>query len=232
MNLANSGSYQVGFSLSGTLDPNDTVRVVAVDGSGNTATGSFVSPSGGESTGSVLLNMSTGGLVEGGISFNGVVYSGGVATQVVASGMALTGMLDRTSPTITLSSTAPSAITGAITVSAVISETASGFAIGDVTVTNGTATGLVQSSGTGYSFMVTPSVSTGTLTLSVGTGTFADLAGNPNTSMSNTLSFSLVGTGTTGSGDTTPPVIAITSHSNNAIVSGFPTLTGTVSDSG
>ncbi len=43
VNATNSGSYAVDFMLSGSLDANDTVQVVAMDGSGMTSTGTYVS---------------------------------------------------------------------------------------------------------------------------------------------------------------------------------------------
>jgi hypothetical protein len=64
VNLSNSGVYTVDVALNGTLDAGDTVLLTAMDGSGNTLTGSLVSASGGESTGSVILDFSGSGLEE------------------------------------------------------------------------------------------------------------------------------------------------------------------------
>ncbi len=52
-----------------------------------------------------------------------------------------------------------------------------------------------------------------------------DAAGNASTIVSRTIIV-------TANPDTTNPIIAITSHLNNALVTGTPTLLGTVSDSG
>ena len=246
VNLSNSGAYQVGFALSGTLDPGDTLSITARDGSGNIATGFRISSSGGESTGSVLLNFGSGGWREGPISFSGIIFSGGIATQVVASGMTLTGTLDITTPLIAISTTAPSVVSWAISINATTSEAVSGFTIGDISLTNATASGFSQLSSTGFVFTAIPNVSSGTMTIVTGTGVFSDLAWNLN-SASNVLSFTIndsgstgtgttgtwtIGTWTTGTGDTTPPVIAISSPLNNSTVSGFPTVSGTVSDTG
>ena len=61
VNLSNSGAYTVAVTLSGTLDAADTVLLTAMDGSGTTLTGSLVSASGGESTGSIILDFSGSG---------------------------------------------------------------------------------------------------------------------------------------------------------------------------
>ena len=46
VNLSNSGAFGVNFSLSGTLDPGDTFFLTVADGSGQIATGAFLSASG------------------------------------------------------------------------------------------------------------------------------------------------------------------------------------------
>lgn len=102
VNLSNAATYEVSFDLSGTLDAGNTLVVVAMDGSGKTATGSFVSPTGGESSGSVALDFSQSGWLAGTISYSGVVHSGSTATPIVASGMTLIGTLDVTRPVVTL----------------------------------------------------------------------------------------------------------------------------------
>ncbi len=134
---------------------------------------------------------------------------------------------DPVAPSATLSSSAPSTLTGAFSVTAVLSETASGFSVSDISVSNGTASGFSQDTATGYSFTVTPTVSTGTLTVQIGTGTFADPAGNANSSASNVLSYSVA------IPDTTAPVVAVSSHSDTQQITGSTvSLTGSVSDTG
>lgn len=61
INISNAASYGVIFNLSGTLDVGNTLAITAMDGSGKTATGLFISPAGGESSGSVSLDFSQGG---------------------------------------------------------------------------------------------------------------------------------------------------------------------------
>ena len=235
VNFSNSGAYPVNFIFSGTLDAADTVLLTATDGSGNTLTGSFVSASGGESSWSVLLNFVSGALQEWPLTYSGIVYSGSIASQVVASGMTLIGLLDITPPGALLSSTASGTITWAISVGITTSEDTADLILGDISVIGWVTSNFVSNSSTWYAITVTPSGSTGTMIVSVWTGVFSDAAGNPN-SVSNTLSFTtasgITSTGGTSSGDTVAPLVAITSHVNNDIVTGFPTLSGTVSDTG
>ena len=111
-------------------------------------------------------------------------------------------VVDNTIPTLTLSSTSSSLTkTSPIPVTASFSEAVTGFAAGDVTVTNGTA-GTVSGSGSSYSFNVTPT-GQGTVTISVGSSTYSDVAGNANTSASNTL---------TRSYDSVAPTVTLTTE--------------------
>lgn len=225
VNRSNSGAYPVHVSFSGTLDSGDTFLLTVIDGSGSTATWSLISASGGESSGSIVLNLANKWFQEWVLNYSGIVYSGGITTQVVASGMVLTGVFDTTRPTVILSSTAALAITWAITINLVTSEPTTDLTISNLSVTGGVTGGFVANNSTGYTVTVTPTVSTGTMTVSVWTGVFSDAAGNTNIA-SNILSYTL------GSGDTVAPLVTITSHVNYDIVTGFPTLSGTVSDTG
>ncbi len=93
--------------------------------------------------------------------------------------------VDKTVPTITLSSTDPNPTTSSITVIATLSESVTGFDSSDITVNNA----LVSSfggSGTSYSFTLMPLVD-GTFSAQVGAASFTDAASNPNAA-SNTLS--------------------------------------------
>ncbi|MDQ1343375.1 MAG: S-layer y protein [Patescibacteria group bacterium] len=134
---------------------------------------------------------------------------------------------DPTAPTAVLSSSAPSTISGAISVDVEFSETATGFILGDISVTNGIASSLTPTSSTGYSFTVTPSSYSGAMTVSIGTGTFTDEAGNPNAAASNTLAYTVSVT------DTDNPVVTVGSHTDNQNVTGSTaSLTGSVTDTG
>lgn len=222
VNSTNSGAYAVNFMFSWTLDANDTVRVTATNGSGNTATGSYNSLLGWESSGSLNIDFSTPPWSDWLISYDAIVYSGGVSSQITASGITSSGILDATAPGITLSSTATGTITGSIMVAATTSEALLWFSGSDVLVTNGTPSGFTQTSSTGYTFTVTPTMS-GMVTVSVGTGMATDMAGNLNNA-SNILTYSYSGT------DMTAPVVIITSHASGATVTGSPVLSGTVTD--
>lgn len=85
VNMMNSGSYEIIFSISGSMDAGNTFALVAEDGSGKTATGSYTSVTGGESTGSILIDFSGTGWNEGILTYDGVVYSGNTSSPVVAS---------------------------------------------------------------------------------------------------------------------------------------------------
>lgn len=95
-------------------------------------------------------------------------------------------VLDTTQPTVTLSSTASDPTnTSPIPVTAVFSEDVTGFALADISVGNGSASGLTGS-GTNYSFNVTPS-GQGAVTVTIPANKAQDGAGNVNTA-SNALS--------------------------------------------
>jgi len=92
---------------------------------------------------------------------------------------------DTDAPTITLASAAGSTITGAITVTATLSEASTNFAAADVTVANAAVSGFTGS-GTSYSFTLTPTYA-GNCSVQVNAGVFTDAASNGNTA-SNVLS--------------------------------------------
>ncbi|MFT6252705.1 MAG: hypothetical protein ACJAW9_002646 [Sulfitobacter sp.] len=102
---------------------------------------------------------------------------------------------DTTAPTVSIA-----AFTGAVnsnkTAVITLSEASSNFAVGDLTLTNATAT--LAGSGTSYTAVLTPS-SDGEVKLSVGAGTFTDAVGNGNT-VSNEV---------TTTYDTTAPTVSI-----------------------
>lgn len=153
--------------------------------------------------------------------------TGNTGSTVTGSTDGSSVSFDSTAPTVVLSSAAPSTISGAISVIATFSEVMTGFTLGDITVSNGTASGLTLSGTTEYTFDVTPSTSSGSLTVSIGTGTFTDETGNSNIASSNTLSY------TVDIPDTTAPDLTVSSHTDNETITGSTvTLTGTVTDTG
>ena len=117
--------------------------------------------------------------MENTISAFGQTYLGGVTYDyyIVA--------IDTTAPTVALSGPTD-IVTDAFTVTATFSENVVGFELGDITVTNGTASALVADDALEYTFTVTPKLGT-TVSVSISAGVADDAAGNANTA-SNTLS--------------------------------------------
>jgi len=103
---------------------------------------------------------------------------------------------------VTLSSTATSpTATSPIPMTATFNETVTGFVVGDIVVTNGSA-GSFSGSGTTYTFSVTPTAS-GVVNVNVAAGVAQDSAGNGNTAATQ---FSI-----TYSPDTSAPTVTLTS---------------------
>ncbi|MEE9168108.1 MAG: Ig-like domain-containing protein [Candidatus Neomarinimicrobiota bacterium] len=113
---------------------------------------------------------------------------------------------DATAPTTTISSTATSPTSSSpISVTVTFSESVTGFAAGDVSLTNGSiSTGSFSGSGSSYSFTMTP-VADGTVTVNIGTNVAADAAGNGNTAASQ---FGITY-------DTTSPAVTISSSASS-----------------
>jgi YVTN family beta-propeller protein len=97
-------------------------------------------------------------------------------------------------------STATTTVTGPFNVSAIFNSSATGFTLGDVVVTNGTASNF-SGSGSSYAFTVTPAAG-GIVTVSVPANAATDSTALGN-STSNVLSVSF------GSSDTTPPSVVL-----------------------
>ncbi|MBW7462205.1 Ig-like domain-containing protein, partial [Paenibacillus sepulcri] len=87
---------------------------------------------------------------------------------------------DHTAPAVTLTTPASNSTNQPFTVTAKFSEAVSGFADGDVAVTNGTA-GTVEGSGDTYTFLISPAAD-GPVTVKLAGGVAIDAAGNVNTS--------------------------------------------------
>lgn len=96
----------------------------------------------------------------------------------------LTRAYDSVQPSLSLSSAANDPFNSAtISVTATFSESVTGFALSDISVTNGVASSL-SGSGTTYTFTVTPS-GQGLVTVAVGAGVAQDPTGNINTAATN-----------------------------------------------
>ncbi|WP_417498113.1 Ig-like domain-containing protein [Maricaulis sp.] len=86
---------------------------------------------------------------------------------------------DGTAPSVVLSTVSSDPVSGAFTVDVVFSESVTGFAIGDLTVGNGSASAFAGSGDT-YSATITPSAD-GAVTVDVAAAAAQDTAGNDNT---------------------------------------------------
>lgn len=126
--------------------------------------------------------------------------------------------LDTTAPTVVLSSAAASTVTGPFAVTATFSESVTGFTASDVTVGNGSVTGL-SGSGTTYTFSVTPTAD-GSVTIDVPAAAAADAVGNTSTAA----------TQLSRSADVTRPSVALTSAAPSTTSAPF-TVTATFSES-
>lgn len=88
------------------------------------------------------------------------------------------GASDTTPPTVTITSTASIITAAAFTCTFTLSEVATDFVLGDITVGNGTA-GAFAGAGISYTAVITPT-GTGNVTVNVAAGSFHDAAGNAN----------------------------------------------------
>lgn len=112
-----------------------------------------------------------------------VAVAAGVAIDTAgntnAAATSLSRVYDNIKPSVMIASGAPAATNLPIPVTVTFSETVTGFAAADVTVSSGTITGF-SGSGASYSFTVTPAAQ-GTITIGVAAGVAQDAAGNTNT---------------------------------------------------
>jgi hypothetical protein len=113
-----------------------------------------------------------------------VNVAGGVANDAAGNGntaaTALSRTYDNQAPAVIITTTAGNPTnTSPIPVTITFSETVTGFIVGDITVTNGTA-GNFSGSGMTYTVNITPSVS-GAVTVNITDGVAQDSAGNNNT---------------------------------------------------
>ncbi len=164
-------------------------------------------------------------------TFNVIPTAGGSVVVSVVAGVAqnavdtnsasnaITVTYDGTAPTVTLSSSASTITTSSnIPVSVTFSESVTGFTLSDITVTNGTASGLAGS-GSGYTFNVSASAA-GPVTIAIAASAAQDSVGN-NSAVSSTLTR----TYSTGSPSTTLSTTATspTNQTSYAITVAFST---------
>jgi hypothetical protein len=172
INLANQASYPVSGSCAAG-DGAVTVQVGSLSGSAACIGDSF----------SLSLNVSA--LADG----SGITVS---ASQTDATGntgrASATTSKDAVAPTVSISSPAnnPTSVIP-IPFAVSFSESVTGFAVTDLTVTNATVSNFVGSAAS-YSFDLTPS-GQGAVTVAVAAGVVSDAAGNPNAAASLSRSY-------------------------------------------
>ncbi|WP_226554393.1 Ig-like domain-containing protein [Celeribacter naphthalenivorans] len=147
----------------------------------SSGTGSFSNFSGSGSTYTADLTLSSTGAFQVAVADAAVVDRAGNS----GTGATLEGTRDVTAPSAMLSAIPPE-VNGPFDVTVTFDEDISGFALGDFTVVNGTASNLQTVSAQVYTVTVTPDAD-GTVTVSVPASAATDAAGNGNTA-SNTVS--------------------------------------------
>ncbi|NIY79925.1 hypothetical protein HCZ23_10660 [Celeribacter sp. HF31] len=147
----------------------------------SSGTGSFSNFSGSGSTYTADLTLSSTGAFQVSVADAAAVDRAGNS----GTGATLSGTRDVTAPTAELSAI-PSEVNGPFDVTVTFDEDMTGFALGDFTVVNGTASNLQAVSLRVYSATITPDAD-GTVTVSVPASAATDAAGNGNTA-SNTVS--------------------------------------------
>ena len=171
------------------------------------------------STGTMTISIAVGAFSDLANNANTVAASATQAFNTVPP--------DTTAPTVAISGTSGTPVTGALTLTFTFSEdVGTSFDASDVTVTNGTkAATVTKVDATHYTLVVTPpATSTGTMTFSIAVGAFSDLVNNSNTAaVSATQAYNTV------IPDTTAPTVAISGTSGTP-VTGALTLTFTFSE--
>jgi hypothetical protein len=164
-------------------------------------------------------------------------YQSGVsgATQEGNNLVSFAFNTDVTAPTVAVARTSSGTVTTSETINFTLSEASTDFSLADIAVTGGTLTNL-QGSGTNYSATFTPTAGTsGTATIGVLSGKFADAAGNLNKD-----TFTNPATGTdvyeannqvslAFNTDSTAPTIEVT-RSGSGTLSSTETITFTLSE--
>ncbi len=156
-------------TLTGTVDDSTATVVVTVDGVMTTAT----------VTGNAWSAIITTPLADGtyDITVTATDAAGNVGTTTLTDGL----VIDATAPTATTTSTASDpTTTSPIPVTVTFSEAVTGFAVDQVTISNGTASNFVAVDAMVYTFDVTPTA-LGLITVNVPANVAMDAAGNGNT---------------------------------------------------
>jgi mono/diheme cytochrome c family protein len=190
------------FANIGTLKPSSGTRL------GAALTGLDVpSLRGAWATAPYLHDGSAARLTDAITAHQGVVLSAADLTKLVAFVSSIDDAPTAAPLPFTLALNTPATtVTGAFNVTAIFNSSASGFALGDVAVTNGTKASF-SGSGTTYTFTVTPTAP-GPVTVSVPANAATD-----STALGNLASNVL--TVNSGSSDTTPPTVALSTSATS-----------------
>ncbi|WP_339608276.1 Ig-like domain-containing protein [uncultured Roseivirga sp.] len=157
----------------------------------------------------VLITPTTDGVVTVDVAANSA-QDAATNGNTVATQFSITA--DLTKPTVNITSTAADPINGAFTTTFTFSEAVTGFAVGDITVGNGTASNFTSTSATVYTALITPTAD-GAVTVNVAANVVQDAATNGNTAATQ---FSITA-------DLTSPTVTITSTAADPINGAFLT---------
>ena len=141
-------------------------------------------------------------------------------------------VVDNTAPTVTISGV-PSASNAPFTATLTFSEAVTGFAVGDITLTNASVSNFTATSMTVYTALVTPTAS-GTVTVNVPANAARDAAGNGNTaaSLATTIYTPPAITITAGTSPVTEGTSAVFTLSRAGSTTAALTVNVTVSETG
>ena len=161
------------FSVTGTAAAGASITAVSGSGSSYLVTVD-VSDTG---NGTVNLDLTgTSGIQD---------LTGNNLSTITPSGVDENYQLDNVNPSVQIQN-APTSTNGAFTATFEFSEDVSGFAIGDITVGNGSASNFATVDGNTYTALITPA-SEGNLTIDVANAVATDAAGNDNTAATQTV---------------------------------------------
>jgi hypothetical protein len=145
-------------------------------------------------------------------------------TDIQTSTSALVVTIDTTAPTVSLARTGSGTLRSSQTdtITYTLTEAATNFAVGDITVSGGTLSSFTATSSTVYTAIFTPTASTqtGSGSVSVAAGVFTDAAGNSNTASS----------ATTISYDTAAPTMTVAASPSPVSSGATSTITFTASE--
>ena len=141
-------------------------------------------------------------------------------------------VVDNTAPSVTISGV-PSASNAPFTATFTFSEAVTGFAVGDITLTNASVSNFTATSTTVYTALVTPTAS-GTVTVNVPANAAQDAAGNGNTaaSLATTIYTPPAITITAGASPVTEGTSAVFTLSRAGSTTAALTVNVTVSETG